>query len=35
MFFNTVRNINIHDYSKEQVIAWAPSDFDFTVWCHY
>ncbi|GLR74487.1 GNAT family N-acetyltransferase [Aliivibrio sifiae] len=32
IFFNTVRNVNINDYSKEQVIAWAPSDFDFTVW---
>ena len=28
IYFNTVRNINVRDYSQEQVEAWAPSYFD-------
>lgn len=30
--FYTVRNVNIRDYSQEQVEAWAPSGFDFALW---
>ena len=32
IFFYTVRNVNIHDYSQKQVEAWAPNDFDPSVW---
>ncbi|MCG9695308.1 GNAT family N-acetyltransferase [Vibrio sp. Isolate22] len=32
IFFYTVRNVNIRDYSQEQVEAWAPSGFDFALW---
>lgn len=32
MFFHTVRQINIRDYSTEQVEAWAPDNFDSEVW---
>jgi putative acetyltransferase len=28
LFFNTIRNVNIQDYSKAQVSAWAPVDLD-------
>ncbi len=30
--FHTIRNININDYSLEQVTAWAPDNFDVVVW---
>lgn len=30
--FHTIRNININDYSPEQVKAWAPDNFDMVVW---
>lgn len=30
--FQTIRNINISDYSLEQVKAWAPDNFDMDVW---
>lgn len=30
--YHTIRNVNIRDYSKEQVEAWAPEHFDLTVW---
>lgn len=30
--FQTIRNINIRDYSSEQVTAWAPANFDMDVW---
>ncbi|WP_192892079.1 GNAT family N-acetyltransferase [Vibrio bathopelagicus] len=32
IYFHTVRNINIRDYSQEQVEAWAPSDFEPELW---
>lgn len=32
LFFDTIRNINIKDYSKEQVLAWAPEDYDKNDW---
>ncbi|RKD30513.1 GNAT family N-acetyltransferase [Thermohalobacter berrensis] len=28
LFYDTVHNINIKDYSKEQVNAWAPKNFE-------
>ncbi len=30
--FRTIRNININDYSLEQVTAWASDNFDIVVW---
>ncbi|PSV59487.1 GNAT family N-acetyltransferase, partial [Photobacterium angustum] len=30
--FNTIRNVNLRDYSQEQVEAWAPDCLDFSVW---
>ncbi|WP_299494376.1 GNAT family N-acetyltransferase [uncultured Shewanella sp.] len=32
LFFHTIRHVNIRDYSHEQVMAWAPDDFDLSVW---
>ncbi len=32
LFYHTVRNVNVRDYSKEQVKAWAPDNFDREVW---
>ncbi|WP_045372016.1 GNAT family N-acetyltransferase [Vibrio campbellii] len=32
IFYNTVRKINICDYSEAQVNAWAPDDFSVDVW---
>lgn len=32
IFFHTIRNINIRDYSKAQVRAWAPDDPDLDRW---
>lgn len=32
IFFNTVRNVNIKDYSELQVKAWAPDDYDQSEW---
>ena len=32
IFFHAVRNVNIRDYSQKQVEAWAPNDFDPSVW---
>ena len=28
VFYNTIRKVNIGDYSEEQVAAWAPDDID-------
>ncbi|ELE7133116.1 GNAT family N-acetyltransferase [Vibrio harveyi] len=30
--FYTIRNVNLHDYSQEQVEAWAPERLDLSVW---
>ena len=30
--YHTIRNVNIRDYSQEQIQAWAPEDFDLSVW---
>ena len=32
LFHNTVRKVNIKDYSKRQVIAWSPEDVYFRDW---
>ena len=32
LFFNTIHNVNIKDYSKEQVNAWAPRDYNIDDW---
>ncbi len=32
IFFTTIRNINIKDYSVEQVQAWAPDDYQQIEW---
>ncbi|SFC79765.1 GNAT family N-acetyltransferase [Pseudoalteromonas denitrificans] len=32
IFFNTVRNINIKDYTQQQVEAWAPEQYDHALW---
>ncbi|NQZ30528.1 MAG: hypothetical protein HRU06_04595 [Oceanospirillaceae bacterium] len=28
LFYNTIHNVNILDYDKAQVAAWAPDDLD-------
>ena len=28
LFYDTVREVNIRDYTKAQVDAWAPADID-------
>ena len=32
IFFHAIRNINIRDYSQEQVEAWAPDECDAVAW---
>ncbi|MEH1802850.1 MAG: hypothetical protein V7L13_27545 [Nostoc sp.] len=32
LFYNTVHEVNIHDYTKEQVDAWSPTNMDIEVW---
>ncbi|WOH36380.1 GNAT family N-acetyltransferase [Thalassotalea fonticola] len=32
IFFNTIRNVNIKDYSEAQVKAWAPDDYSLNEW---
>ncbi|MBD2447084.1 GNAT family N-acetyltransferase [Nostoc sp. FACHB-152] len=32
LFHETVRQVNIHDYSNNQVAAWAPDDIHFRNW---
>ena len=32
IFYNTIHNVNIHDYSQEQVDAWAADDFPPEIW---
>lgn len=32
LFHDTVRSINLRDYSPQQVEAWAPNDLDFRDW---
>ncbi|GAA0836808.1 GNAT family N-acetyltransferase [Marinomonas arenicola] len=32
LFYHTVRRVNARDYSRAQVEAWAPDNFDSEVW---
>lgn len=32
IFFNTIRNVNIRDYSEAQVQAWAPDNYEQSEW---
>ena len=32
VFFTAIHQVASHDYSSEQIQAWAPSDLDFNVW---
>ncbi|MBD2415448.1 GNAT family N-acetyltransferase [Nostoc calcicola FACHB-389] len=32
LFYDTVHEINIGDYTQEQVDAWAPKNMDYEVW---
>lgn len=32
IYFETVRKVNIRDYSLAQVEAWAPQQFDMSLW---
>ncbi|EID4421516.1 GNAT family N-acetyltransferase [Vibrio vulnificus] len=32
IFYQTVRNVNLRDYSQAQVEAWAPDDFSSEIW---
>jgi len=32
LFFNTIRNVNCHDYTQLQVQAWAPDSMDLFIW---
>ncbi|MBD2464487.1 GNAT family N-acetyltransferase [Oscillatoria sp. FACHB-1407] len=32
LFHDTIRNVNINDYSEAQVKAWAPDDLHFRNW---
>ena len=31
LFYNTVHNVNIQDYDKDQIAAWAPDDLDINI----
>lgn len=30
--FNTIRSVNIHDYTEAQTKAWAPDNYDMDIW---
>lgn len=32
LFRDTIRRVNIRDYTLEQVVAWAPEHMDSTIW---
>ncbi|MEH1890533.1 MAG: GNAT family N-acetyltransferase [Nostoc sp.] len=32
LFYDTAHEVNIHDYTEEQVDAWAPANMDIDVW---
>ncbi|MBM83125.1 MAG: GNAT family N-acetyltransferase [Planctomycetaceae bacterium] len=32
LFYNTVRAVNLADYTQQQVEAWAPDDADMSKW---
>jgi putative acetyltransferase len=31
LFYNTIHNVNIRDYNKNQIAAWAPDDLDINI----
>ena len=31
LFYSTIHNVNIQDYDKAQIAAWAPDDLDINV----
>jgi len=31
LFYNTIHNVNIQDYNKDQIAAWAPDDLDINI----
>ncbi|MBD2523183.1 GNAT family N-acetyltransferase [Nostoc sp. FACHB-133] len=32
LFYDTIHEVNIHDYTQEQVDAWAPANMDIDLW---
>ncbi len=32
IFYHTIHHVNTRDYSKTQVEAWAPDEFDPEIW---
>ncbi len=32
LYFSTIHNVNMVDYTKEQINAWAPKDLDESIW---
>ncbi len=32
LFYDTIHEVNIRDYTEEQVAAWAPANMDIEVW---
>ncbi|MBW4426713.1 MAG: GNAT family N-acetyltransferase [Nostoc desertorum CM1-VF14] len=32
LFYDTIHEVNIRDYTQEQVDAWAPANMDIEVW---
>ncbi|MDF5709894.1 MAG: GNAT family N-acetyltransferase [Nostoc sp. S4] len=32
LFYDTIHEINIGDYTQEQIDAWAPKNMDYEVW---
>ena len=32
LFYDTVHEVNIHDYTQEQVDAWASANMDIDIW---
>ena len=32
LFYDTIHEVNINDYTQEQVDAWAPANMDIDVW---
>ena len=31
LFYNTIHNVNIQDYNKDRIAAWAPGDLDINI----
>ena len=32
IFYNSIHQINVQDYTQKQIEAWAPSDLDESIW---